>query len=320
MKLEPEQALALARNAARGAGASAALAEALAQATVSAEWAGKPAVGFAHLPDYLDGLCKGRINKTPVPSLSYPSPTCVRVDADGGIAQLGFDMAFEPLVARCNSHGMAVLLLNNSFTVGELGYYTRRLAEVGLIALASTNAAAQMTTADSGKPVFGTNPLSFAAPRGQEKPLVIDQASSATAFVNVRRAAENGEAMPEGWALDKNGQPTTDASAAVQGVLLPFGGKRGANIALMVEVLSAGLTGGNWSSQSPAYASGSESPAVGLFVLVLQAEQLAPGFAERLAVQLGYLTQQGVRLPGSHSNVTELDISDSVLAKVQAFI
>lgn len=320
MIISNEQALALARNAALGAGASAELAESLAQATVSAEWAGSKAVGFAHLPDYLDGLSKGRIRNNPKPLLSYPTPACVRVDADGGIAQLGFDMALEALLSRCKTHGMAVLLLNNSFTVGELGYYTRRLAEMGFVAMATANAAAQMTTAESGKPVFGTNPLSFAAPRGTGKPLVIDQASSATAFVNVRRAAETGEPIPEGWALDQNGKPTTDASEAVKGVLLPFGGMRGANIALMVEILTAGLTGGNWSTQSPSYASGSDSPAVGLFVVAFQTEQMNPGFAERLAEHLGFLAQQGVRIPGSHLNVTELDIPNDVRAKVQAYV
>ena len=92
-------------------------------------------------------------------------------------------------------------------------------------------------------------------------PLVIDQATSATAYVNLRKAAEHGEPIPEGWAIDAAGQPTTDARAALDGLLLAFGGKRGANIALMVEVLAAGMTGANWSLDCPPFDQGSDSPA-----------------------------------------------------------
>lgn len=320
MQLDTKQALALARDAALGAGASLALAESLARATVAAELAGKSGVGFAHLLDYLDGLTCGRICKNPIPVISQPTPASIRVDAQGGIAQLGFDLAFEALQAKCRLYGMAVLVLNNSFTAGELGYYTRRLAQAGLVALASTNAEAQLTTPGAGKAVFGTNPLSFAAPRTGAQPLVIDQSSSATAFVNVRRAAEKGEAIPAGWALDQHGQPTTDARAALDGLLLPFGGARGANMALMVEVLTAGLAGGNWSTDAPSFASGSQSPAMGLFVVAFAPELLSPGFGERLDAQLAHLASQGVHIPGSQPHATQVDTAESTLEKLRSYL
>ncbi|TIW17972.1 MAG: Ldh family oxidoreductase, partial [Mesorhizobium sp.] len=100
-------------------------------------------------------------------------------------------------------------------------------------------------------PVYCTNPMSFAAPAADGSPLVIDQSSSATAFVNIRKAAEDGRKIPEGWALDASGNPTTDPAAAMKGAMLAFGGQRGANIALMVEVLAAGLSGANWSLDAP---------------------------------------------------------------------
>ncbi|RDV00277.1 Ldh family oxidoreductase [Trinickia dinghuensis] len=319
MRLETQEALSIARQAILATGANDAIASSLATATVSAEWAGSRAVGFAHLPDYLDGFVQGRISKSAEPTITSPAPALTQVDAHGGVAQLGFDRAFDQIVERANAFGVTVFAQVNNYTVGELGYYPRRLAEKGLVALAVTNATAQMTTLDSRKPLYGTNPMAFAAPRGGSKPFVIDQATSATAFVNVRKAAESGEAIPEGWAVDAHGEPTTDSRKAVEGLLLAFGGARGANLALMIEIMAAGMTGGNWSMDAPSFASGSECPAVGLFVVAIKPDLLVPNFVERLAAQIDRLAGQGVRIPGSHLNITELDIPDEVLARVREF-
>lgn len=319
MRYETEDAREIARRAAINAGASDDVAISLANAVVAAEWAGKPLVGFAHLVDYLDGFAKGRIAGDAEPEITFPAPAAIRVDAKGGIAQLGFDRAFDHFVDRANTHGVTVFALANSYTVGELGYYTRRLAEAGLVSLAACNAVAHMTTLESRKAVFGTNPLSFAAPVENGKPFVIDQATSSTAFVNVRQAAERGEAIPEGWAVDAAGNPTTDAREAVKGLLLAFGGARGANIAFIVEILAAGLTGANWSMDAPSFSEGNQSPGVGLFIVAFKPDLLAPDFAARLASQLERLAAQGVRIPGSHLNVTELDLPASLVAKIEGF-
>ncbi|TAM51964.1 MAG: Ldh family oxidoreductase [Paraburkholderia sp.] len=319
MRLETQEAFAIARQAILDAGANDSIATSLANAVVSAEWAGSRAVGFAHLPDYLDGFVKGRISTSAEPTITSPAPALTRVDAHGGIAQLGFDRAFDQIVERANTFGVTAFSQTNNFTVGELGYYPRRLAEKGLVTIAVTNATAQMTTLDSRKPVYGTNPMAFAAPTGRAKPFVLDQASSATAFVNVRQAAERGEAIPEGWAVDANGEPTTDAQKAVKGLLLAFGGARGANLALMVEILAAGLTGGNWSIDAPSYASGSECPGVGLFVVAIKPDLLVPNFIDRLSAQIDRLAGRGVRIPGSHLNITELEVPDGLLSTIRAF-
>lgn len=318
MRLETQEAFSIARQAILDAGANDAIATALANATVSAEWAGSRAVGFAHLPDYLDGFVQGRISKSAEPTITSPAPALTQVDAHGGIAQLGFDRAFDQIVQRANTFGVTVFSQVNNFTVGELGYYPRRLAEQGLVALAVTNATAQMTTLESRKPVYGTNPMAFAAPRGGGKPFVVDQATSATAFVNVRQAAERGEAIPEGWAVDANGEPTTDSRKAVEGLLLAFGGARGANLALMIEIMAAGMTGGNWSMDAPSFAKGGDCPAVGLFIVAIRPDLLVPDFVERLSAQIERLAGQGVRIPGSHLNVTELNVPDELIEKVRA--
>ncbi|HDR8925043.1 Ldh family oxidoreductase [Burkholderia vietnamiensis] len=319
MKYECEAAWQIAFDAIRGAGANDAIARSLAEATISAELAGSKAVGFAHLPDYLDGFARGRIAANAEPDASFPALAAIRVDARGGIAHLAYDRVFDELVSRASTYGVVTLAVSNSFTVGELGYYTRRLAERGFVALGTCNATAQMTTLESGKAVYGTNPVSFAAPVANARPFVIDQASSATAFVSVRKAAEAGEAIPEGWAVDEHGRPTTDARAAINGLLLPFGGARGANIAMMMEILAAGVTGANWSMDAPHYAKGGDTPGVGLFLVAVKADVFAEDFDARLAAQIERLSQAGVRIPGSHIKVREIDVADDVMDKVRSF-
>jgi len=317
MQLDTDVAHELARTVALKAGASGDVAASLADATVSAEVAGSHTVGFSHLPDYLDGLRDGRISGNSEPEVSYPAAAMIEVNAKRGIAQLGFDRVFEELVTRVNAYGVTVFAQSNSFTVGELGYYTRRLAEAGLVALATTNGPAQMTTHESGKAVFGTNPLSFAAPVAGSRPFVIDQATSATAFVNVRQAAEQNEPIPEGWAIDSAGRPTSDAREAVKGLLLAFGGARGAHIAFISEILTAGMTGGNWSIDAPSFCEGDDCPSVGLFIVAIKPDLVVKNFEERLAAQIERLASKGVRIPGSHIKFSPIELPDNLLAVLQ---
>jgi (2R)-3-sulfolactate dehydrogenase (NADP+) len=297
--LSLEEALLLCREAARRAGAGPATAEALARASVDAERDGQPTVGIGHLIDYLESLEAGRIDGTVEPELSRPAGAIILSDAKGGSAHLGFDRAFDDLSQTARQFGVAVFSQKNAFTSGSLGYFVGRLAEAGLVGFAATNGPALLAGSGATKPVYCTNPLAFAAPVEGGAPLVIDQASSATAFVNVRKAAQEGRDIPEGWALDADGRPTTDAKAAVKGALLAFGGARGANIALMVEVLAAGISGASWSLDAPAFTSGSHSPGSGLFVLALDPKLIDPDFSTRLAAQLHRLSgEYGVHIPG----------------------
>jgi (2R)-3-sulfolactate dehydrogenase (NADP+) len=274
-------------------------ATALARATADAEAAGKPSVGFTHLLDYLAALSEGRIDGHAEPLITSPVPALMKCDAMRGIAQAGFDIAQEELVTKARTFGLAIFASHNSYTAGELGWYAARLAGEGLVALAATNGPALLAGAGGGRPVFCTNPMAFAAPAEDGAVLLIDQASSATAFVNIREAAKKSEAIPAGWAVDAAGQPTTDPAAAMQGALLAFGGNRGANVALMVEVLSAGLTGANWSLDAPDFRSGEESPGAGLFVLAIAPQLLAEDFSTRLSAQIDRLSEEhGIHIPG----------------------
>src|SRR5699024_1289668 len=212
------------------AGGSPALASSLAEATVGAERRGKTQVGTAHLVDYLDGLEAGRINGRARSRVSDRLAAAHHVDADGGIAQLAFDEAFAGFTAAATELRISMLNITNAFTAGELGYYTTRLAEHGLIGLAGANSPALMSLFGSAEPATGTNPFSFAVPHA-DGPRMFDQASSETAWVNIRDASDRGDRIPVGWEHELYGSSQFDAEASIVGSLLPFGGVTGSNLA-----------------------------------------------------------------------------------------
>jgi (2R)-3-sulfolactate dehydrogenase (NADP+) len=319
-RLSLAEAVDLASRACRAAGASEEAARSLALATVSANAHGKGSSGFSHLIDYLTALRAGRIVGNAEPLVTSPAPAAIHCDARGGIAQLGFDRAFDDLRRRAESFGLALFSQHGSYTTGELGYYPRCLAEAGLVALAATSGPALMTVAGAKAPVYCTNPIAFAAPLDEGPPLLIDQASSATAFVELRRYADRGESLPQGWAIDADGQPTTDPRAAIRGALLAFGGARGANIALMVEVLAAGLAGANWALDAPSFTAGDRSPGAGLTVIAIAPALLAPDFPQRLRLQLDRLARLGVHIPGRRTALDAIELPDALVAELDRMI
>ncbi|THK39005.1 malate dehydrogenase [Ensifer sp. MPMI2T] len=317
----------IATDACLACGATAAMAKSLVDATLSAAWHGRPEVGFPHFLDYLQSLREGRIDGQAKPPIDHPLPAFIHADARGGIAQLGFDLVFDDLVKRGRTLGIAIFTQRNSYTAGELGYYVRRLAGHGLLSIAFANAHAMMTAAVGGKPVFGTNPLAFGAPLPPpQAPLVIDQAASATAFVNIVRAAAEKASIPEGWAIDNDGAPTTDPAKAMLGALLPFGGYKGANIGLMVEILSAGLSGALWSLEAGNFRSGDQCPNTGLTVIAISPMATDPDFADHAGDHLRRLAELGVHIPGNtkRRNPPEewenVEIEAAVLASIREFL
>ncbi len=213
--------------------------------------------------------------------------------------------------------GLAALWIKNSFTCGELGYYPRRLARHGFIAVATANSPALMSLGGANTPILGTNPVAYGIPRPGQQPVVIDQASSSTAFVNIRRAAESGEPVPAGWALGPDGRPTQDAAAALRGALLPFGGYRGGNIALLVEILAT-LSGGSFSIDAPPFDQGTASPGIGVFVLCIDPGTFE-GSLDRLNRHFESLrTDHQVRLPAVETTSwpDSIDVSAEVMRRL----
>lgn len=319
--LETEQAQDLAFRACRAVGASVETSHSLARATVAAELSGHSTVGFSHLLDYLDSFKQGRINCDPKPLRTKPFPAFLVSDADRGVAQLGFDLAFDDITEIARMFGIAVFTQRNSYPVGELGYYVRRLASLNLVSLAVANGDAWMAATAGSPRVYGTNPMAFACPLGNGRlPLVIDQASSAAAYVNIAEAAKSGSAIPLGWALDQNGVETENSASALAGALLPFGGAKGANIALMVELLSAGMSGGIWSLDAPRFNAGSHSPGIGMTLIAIRPGAQGEADVERYGVQVERLSTAGVYIPGASASRNDIRLSNDVYGKIEAIL
>ncbi len=296
----------LAFQVALACGANRDNARSLAASITAAEADGMRNVGLAHLPDYCDGLLAGRIDGQGCPVIRQPTPIIFQADGKSGLAHPAFDAAFEGLIEAAQTMGMAVFALKNAYTCGAAGYFATRLAGKGLVALVAANAGpASVASFGTPKPVFGTNPLAFSVPVKGGPPLLIDQSSCATTLVDLRTAAKVEEKIPAGWALDADGNPTTDPTAALLGALMPFGGYKGSNIALMVEMLAAGLTGASWSCDAAPFNDGRTSPNVGLFVLALNPSSIfggdieGEGFEKRIADYLKRFEQEySGRVPG----------------------
>ncbi|MFA3837811.1 Ldh family oxidoreductase [Streptomyces aureus] len=303
----------------RAVGAAQPAARFLTRSVLDAERAGNRAVGLAHVFDYLDADHDGRIVAGVVPQVTRPAPACVIADARDGLAQEAFEAAADELFTATRENGMAALWIRGSYTCGELGYYPRRAAERGFTALACANSPALMSLGGSGGAVLGTNPMAYAVPRPDGPPVVIDQASSQTAYVNVRRHAQAGEPIPDGWAVGPDGAATTDASAALAGALLPFGGHRGGNVALLVELLAT-LGGGSFSLDAAPFDRGNEPPGIGVFLLCLDSGVL-PGTPGRAAAHLDRLrTDHGVCLPALERGVAtaELEVDAELIRRLRA--
>lgn len=309
----------LCRHAVCQAGAADSDAQVLAEATVEAELVGNTAVGVAHLFDYLDGYRRGRIDPHARPRARRAGAAVIDVDADRGLAQTAFTSVFDDLRRAIADHGIAAAWIRNSFTCGELGFYPRRLAQHGFVAVAVANSPALMSVGGAPTSVLGTNPLAYGIPRPGQLPLVIDQASSSTAFVNIRRAAEHDEPIPAGWALDADGHPTLDPAAALEGTLLPFGSHRGGNIALLVEILAT-LSGATFSLEAAPFDQGGSSPGIGVFVLGID-PGIFTGSVDRLLHQLTVLREEHqVRLPAMKITTlpSRVDVPEGLLRQLRA--
>lgn len=300
-----------------GAGAAQGPAASVARATAAAERRGRSAVGAAHLVDYLDALRAGRLRGDPQVRVTRPRHALLRVDADDGPAQYAIDEAFDTAVAAAQSAGALVLGVGRSFTAGELGWITRRFAEAGLVALATCSSPPLMALPGATRSVTGTNPIAFAVP-SEHGVRDFDQAASSTAWVRIRAAAAAGERLPPGCAIDAEGRPTEDPGKALEGALLPNGGVKGANLALMSELLAV-LAGGLFCLDSPPFDRGSAPPRVGVFVLLVDPTAMTSGFGADVADHLQRLAaEEGVELLRDRSLLSVVDADAAVVARLRA--
>lgn len=282
-------------------GASEAQAEPTAQALVAAEAEGQVGHGFSRVEDYAAQVASNKINRAARITTTWIKPGSVLIDADCGFAYPAIETAISGLIPMAETQGIAIAAVGNSHHCGALSLQVEKLAQAGMIGMMFTNAPKAIAPWGSHQPFFGTNPIAFAVPRGAADPLVIDLSLSKVARGKVMNAKKQGKPIPEGWALDAEGNPTTDAEAALAGTMLPIGDAKGAALALMVEILAAPLTGSAFSYEAGSFfTADGVRPRVGQTLIAIRPNSEGTGFADRLEELLAAIVDlEGARLPGT---------------------
>ena len=273
----------------------------VAEALVQAEADGHGGHGLSRIPSYTAQSRVGKVDGFAVPSLEVLRPAAIAVDAGHGFAFPAIALAIPDLAQRCRSQGIAAAVIRRSHHFGVAGHACEKLAAQGMIAFMFGNAPKSMAPWGAREPVLGTNPIAFAAPMADGPPLVIDLATTSVVRGKILAARDLGEAIPEGWALDPDGNPTTDANLALQGTVAPMGGAKGAALGLMVEVMAACLTGSTLGADATSlFDDQGLPPDLGQTMLAIDAKALSGGmYTSRIAALAGiYHDLDGARLPG----------------------
>ncbi len=284
------------------AGASPTAAAAAARALVAADAQGLGSHGVSRVPQYVTFLGNGRSDANAVPEIVRSKGGACLIDAHSGMAYEACALAIDTAIARAREFGIACVGVTNSNHFGAAAVHLEPLGKAGLVGLAFSNSPAAMPAWGGKTPLFGTNPIAAVFPRREQAPLVIDLALSEAARGKIMLAAKQGTPIPLGWALDKAGQPTTDANAALEGSMLPVGGVKGAMLALTVELLACALTGAAFGFEADSFfVDAGNQPRLGQLFLAIDPGALAGSDAyfnrtERLIDMM--LADEGVRLPG----------------------
>ncbi|SMO97567.1 Ldh family oxidoreductase [Paracoccus laeviglucosivorans] len=297
-----EQTLAAVAAALGEAGVNEHSAQAVARALVGAEADGLKGHGLSRLPSYLAQVRSGKIDPRAVPVVTRTATSILRIDAAHGFAYPALELAVEQLPAIARETGIAAAAIHRSHHCGAAGLVVERLADQGLASLLFANTPGAIAPWGGTTALFGTNPIAFGCPRVNGAPVVIDMSLSKVARGNILAAKQNGTPIPEGWALDAQGQPTTDPVAALAGTMLPLGDAKGTALALMVELLAAGLTGAQYATDASSFLDDKGGPpSTGQLIIVFDPQKLGGDGVLRHIEQLAAAieAQEGARIPGS---------------------
>ena len=289
-------------RALRASGATPAMARATAHALAVAESEGLGSHGASRIPQYCGHVKNGRANGAAVPVVSRDSRAAAVVDARQGLAFEACALAAREAARRAKEYGVSYVAVTNSNHFGVAAYHLESIVAAGLVGIAFGNSPAALPAWGGKRALFGTNPIAAAFPRRAGPPLVIDLSLSAVARGRIMVAARDGKPIPEGWALDKEGRPTTDARAALEGVMLPAGGAKGAMLALIVELLVGALSGAAYGFESDSFFTQEGRPTrIGQAIIAIDPGALAGEavYAERVETLIAAMLQDPeVRLPG----------------------
>jgi (2R)-3-sulfolactate dehydrogenase (NADP+) len=276
-------------------------ADCVARALVEAELAGQGGHGLRRVPAYAAQARAGKVDGFAAPRVMRTRPGAVHIDAGNGFSFPAIELALESLEEIVPQQGIAIAGVYRSHHAGVAGSTVEALAQRGLVAIMFANAPAAMAPWGAKKPLFGTNPIAFACPVANNEPIVVDVSLSRVARGKLMAAAQKGDSIPEGWALDPEGKPTTDPKAGMAGTMAPLGDAKGTALALMVELLCAGLTGANYAYEATSFFDDKgPPPGTGQAIIAIDPSCFGGSnalvrFAEMAQIVAG---SEGARLPG----------------------
>ena len=294
---------------------------------MKAERDGSLSHGLFRLPAYVIGLKSGKINGKGKPEVKKISSSVIKVLGNNCLAPVVLNKGIPELVKAAKENGVAVLAINNSHHMAAMWPETEMIAEQGLVAFACTSYKPAVAPTGATKPLFGTNPISFAWPRPGKTPVVYDMATASMAMGEVQVAKREGHKVPLGTGLTKDGKETTDpGEIADGGVLLPFGGYKGSGIAMMVELLSGALVGDNFSYETATKDNNDGGPpSGGEFILAISPEKLSGNDWNKHSNEFfdKMKSMDGVRLPGERRHKNRLDkgsrnINEELVNKIKS--
>lgn len=282
----------------------------VARALIDADIEGLGSHGLMLLPMYIERIEKGSVDAAAKGEIVVDADTRVTIDAANALGQVTAERASELAIERAGAHGLAAIAVRNAFHFGAAGRFARKIALSGQVGIVMANTRPLLPAPGGAERVVGNNPLAIAVPTGGE-PLVLDLAMSAGAMGKIRLADSRGEPLPEGWAATTDGVPTTNAAEAIKGMLLPAAGAKGFGLAVMVDLLAGGLSGGAiGDAVRPLYGDLSEPYAsANLFIAIDIAgfrplgefEAAASGFAERIRGSKPAPGASPIRMPGDRA-------------------
>lgn len=304
-----------------GHGADSFAAAEVARAVAAAESVGNKICGLYYVESYCQQLMSGRVKGDVTPGVTMSRAAVVHVDARFGFAQPAFAYGLTVALDAARQHGIATLAVAYAHTCTSLGYFTEQIARAGLIGLGFTNAS-PIVAAPGGKTrVIGTNPIAFSVPDGWGGiAMQFDQSTTTVALGKITMARAAGESIPEGWAVDAQGSPTTDPEEALKGSLVSLGGYKGWGFGLMAEILAAGMTGGVLSQDvKPLKAPEGPPHDLGQYYIVID-PSTSPDFGARLAaLAQAASADEGARMPGQGKVSSDpVAVEDALWARIQA--
>jgi len=299
----PPELVDLAQRALERAGASRAMAESTACALVDADAQGLASHGVSRVPQYATHLSNGRADGSAVARVVRAKGGACLVDAGSGLAFPACALAVDEAIRRAREFGVSFVAVTNSHHFGVAAGHLVPVGRAGLVGLAMGNSPAAMPAAGGRHPVFGTNPIAAVFPRRDAPAIVIDLSLSEVARGKLMVAAKEGKSIPEGWALDRDGRPTTDPKAGLEGSMMPMGGTKGAMLALVVELLVTALSGAAMGFEASSFfVDEGNRPRIGQAFLVVDPDALAgrATYLDRVEALVAEIaTDPGVRLPGA---------------------